>query len=176
MWRQKCEELLIHKDQEEAKDAEIRTLMAKLVRQQLSHERVPRNSLTIVHSPAVIASDITVPGRLHETAGRTYNYRVGKAPPLEPFVGEGADMLFEEWLPSFERVATWNGWGEAEKLIQFAGHLRGKTLQEWSLLNTADTLGYTEATSVLKERLDPNRKALAVQDFRHLSGTAGISS
>ena len=36
-------------------------------------------------------------------------------------------------------------------------------------LNTADTAGYTEATSVLKERLDPSRKALAVQDFRHLS-------
>ena len=134
---------MIHKDQEEAKDAEIRTLMAELVRQQLSHERVPRHSLTTVHSPAVIASDITVPGRLHETAGRTYNSRVGKAPPLEPFVGEGADMLFEEWLPSFEK--------------------------ELPLLNTADTAGYTEATSVLKERLDPNRKALAIQDFRDLS-------
>ena len=35
----------------------------------------------------------------------------------------------------------------------------------------ADTAGYTEATSVLKERLDPSRKALAVavQDFCHLS-------
>ena len=151
------------------KDAEIRILKAELIRQQLSHERVPRNSLTTVHSPAVIASDITVPGRLHEIAGRTYNSRVGNAPPLEPFVGEGADMFFEEWLPSFERVATWNGWGEAEKLIQLAGHLRGKALQEWSLLNTADTAGYREATSVLKERLDPTRKALAVQDFRHLS-------
>ena len=80
MWRQKCEDLLIHEDQQEAKDAEIRTLKAELVRQQLSHERVPRNSLTTVHSPAVIASDITVPGRLHETVGRAYNSRVGKAP------------------------------------------------------------------------------------------------
>ena len=78
-------------------------------------------------------------------------------------------MRFEEWLLSFERVATWNDWGEAEKLIQLPGHLRGKALQEWSLLNTADTAGYTEATSVLKERLDPSRKALAVQDFRNLS-------
>ena len=56
--------------------------------------------------------------------------RMGKAPPLEPFVGEGADMLYEEWLPSFERVTTWNGWGKAEKLIQLTGHLRGKALQE----------------------------------------------
>ena len=89
MWQQKCEKLLIHEDQQEAKDAEIRTLKAELVRQQLSHERVPRNSLTTVHSPTVIASDIIVPGTLHETAGRTYDSRVGKAPPLEPFVGEG---------------------------------------------------------------------------------------
>ena len=101
----------------------------------LRSEHVSRSSSTeqnelevIVAESAVIASDITVPRRLHETAERTYNSRVGKAPPLEPFVDEGADMLFEEWLPSFERVATWNGWGEAEKLIQLAGHLRGKAL------------------------------------------------
>ena len=60
--------------------------------------------------------------------------RRGKAPPIEPFTGEGVDMLFEEWLPSFERAVVGNGWGEAEKLIQLVGHLRGKALQEWSLL------------------------------------------
>ena len=62
--------------------------------------------------------------------------------PIEPFAGEGVDMLFEEWLPSFERTATWNSWGEAEKLIQLAGHLRGKALKKWSLLGTADKAAY----------------------------------
>ena len=75
-------------------------------------------------------------------------------------------MLFEEWLPSFERAAAWNGWGETEKLIQLAGHLRGKALQEWSLLGAADKAVYT---TILRDRLDPSRKALAVQDFRHLA-------
>ena len=92
--------------------------------------------------------------------------RRGKAPPIEPFTGEEVDMLFEEWLPSFERAVAWNGWGEAEKLIQLAGHLRGKALQEWSLLGAAV---YKNATTILKDRLDPSRKALAVQDFRHLA-------
>ena len=38
----------------------------------------------IVAESAVIASDITVPGRLHETAERTYNSRVGKHPHWSP--------------------------------------------------------------------------------------------
>ena len=95
--------------------------------------------------------------------------RKGEAPSLEPFIGVGVDILFDQWLPSFERVAIWNGWGEAEKLIQLAGHLKDKALQEWSLLNAANTASYRKATSVLKERLDPSRKALAVQHFCHLS-------
>ena len=45
-------------------------------------------------------------------------------------------MLFEEWLPNFERAARWNGWSEAERLIQLARHLKGKALQEWSLLDS----------------------------------------
>ena len=32
--------------------------------------------------------------------------RRGKVLPIESFAGEGVDMLFEEWLPSFERTAT----------------------------------------------------------------------
>ena len=70
----------MHKDQQEAKDTEIPTLKAELVRLQLSHERVPRNLTMTVYSPAVVAStsDITIPGRLHETVERTHNSRVGK--------------------------------------------------------------------------------------------------
>jgi len=38
------------------------------------------------------------------------NTQRGKAPPVEPFTGEGVDTLFEEWLPTFEWMATWNNW------------------------------------------------------------------
>ena len=51
------------------------------------------------------------------------NTRRGKAPPVEPFTGEGVDTLSEEWLPTFEWMATWNNWSEPEKLLQLPGHL-----------------------------------------------------
>ena len=43
-----------------------------------------------VHNPIVVIneSDITVARRLHETAERIYNSRVGKAPPIYTFTGE----------------------------------------------------------------------------------------
>ena len=91
--------------------------------------------------------------------------RRGKAPPVEPFTGEGVDTLFEEWLPTFEWVATWNNWSEPEKLLQLAGHLRGKARQEWALLDASDKSSYDKVTSALKSKLDPSRKALEVQDF-----------
>jgi len=68
-------------------------------------------------------------------------------------------LLFEEWLPSFEQMATWT---DSEKLIQLAGYLRGK---EWSLLRRTDKAFYITATAILQEKLDPSRKALATQDF-----------
>jgi len=49
----------------------------------------------------------------------------GKAPPVDPYPGENPDVLLEEWLPMFNRAASWNGWTESDKLLQLAGHLRG---------------------------------------------------
>ena len=46
MWRQKCEQLLAHEDQQEAKDAEIRTLKAELARLQVPRERVSERLAT----------------------------------------------------------------------------------------------------------------------------------
>ena len=37
-------------------------------------------------------------------------------------------------LPSLERATKWNGWSEKEQLIQLAGHLSKRALQEWNLL------------------------------------------
>ena len=54
-------------------------------------------------------SDITVARRLHETAEKIHNSRVGKAPPIHTFTGENCDVLWEDWLPTFEWAAHWNG-------------------------------------------------------------------
>ena len=85
----------------------------------------------------------------------------GKAPPVDPFTGEQPDVLWEDWLSTFERASTWNGWSESEKLLQLAGHLRGKALQEWTLLGADATKNFGTALAALQNRLDPGGPALA---------------
>jgi len=93
--------------------------------------------------------------------------RRGKAPPIDPFSGENVEVRFEDWLPSLERAAEWNCWSEAEKLIQLAGHLRGKALQEWNLLLEEEKPTYRATVEKLREVLGPGSRVLAAQDFRH---------
>lgn len=85
--------------------------------------------------------------------------RRGKAPPVDSFDGESPEVLFEDWIPALQRAAEWNAWSESETLIQLAGHLRGRALQE----------SLEEATTALHHRLDPSSRTLAAQDFRHAS-------
>ena len=63
-------------------------------------------------------------------------------------------------------AAEWNNWDQDELLIQLAGYLRGQAFQEWNLLEQET---YDTAVSTLSSRLDPERKAVAAQDFRHLT-------
>ena len=56
----------------------------------------------------------------------------GKAPPIEPFTGEGSNVHWDDWLPTLEQAAMWNRWDDQEKLIQLAGHLHGKAQREWN--------------------------------------------
>ena len=69
----------------------------------------------------------------------------------------------------FERTASWNGWTEQERLLQLAGHLRGKALQEWSLLSDSHKSTFTRATAEMQNRLDPGSKMIAVQKFFHMA-------
>lgn len=95
--------------------------------------------------------------------------RIGKAPPIEWFSGDSYEVLFDDWLPSLERTAEWNGWSESDKLHQLAGHLKGKALQEWMLVDQKEKSSYVAATTSLRTRLDTGGKILAVQDFCHFS-------
>ena len=61
----------------------------------------------------------------------------------------------------------WNDWTESEQLIQLAGHLCGRALQEWNLMEETDKSSWVACMSVLRERLDQGTKVLAPQDFRH---------
>ena len=42
-------------------------------------------------------------------------------------------------------------------------------LQEWDLLEEDDRKTFSAATQALQTRLDPGNRAVAAQDFRHLS-------
>lgn len=95
--------------------------------------------------------------------------RRGKAPPVDPFTGENPSLRLEEWLPALERASQWNGWTEADQLLQLAGHLRGKALQEWNLLEERDKSTMSRAVEALKKRLDPGSKALAALEFKHMT-------
>ena len=101
--------------------------------------------------------------------------RRGKAPPVDSFTGEAPDVRLEEWLPALERAAAWNQWSEDDQLLQLAGHLRGRALQEWDLLEAAEKATYSRAVESLRARLDPGGKAVAAQEFRHASQANGES-
>lgn len=91
---------------------------------------------------------------------------------MDPFSGEDESIRLDDWLPALQRAATWNNWPEEDHLLQLAGHLRGRALQEWELIpeNLKGAIG--TAVDALRDRLDPGGKVLAVQDFRHATQKA----
>ena len=92
----------------------------------------------------------------------------GKAPPIEYFSAENPEILLDDWLPTVERAAKWNGWNEEEHLMQLEGHLKGKALQEWTLMSREERSDIGVGTAKLRERIDPVNPFVAVQEFRHL--------
>ena len=98
-----------------------------------------------------------------------YNPRRGKAPPIDPFTAEDIGITFDDWLPILKQAAIWNEWTPEESLMQLAGHLRGRALQEWKLLLPEEKINYQATIKALRERLDPGNQTLAALDFRHLS-------
>ena len=90
-----------------------------------------------------------------------------KHPQLTPSKAAILKLRFDDWLPTLERAANWNGWSEDEKLMQLAGHLRGRAACEYSLLSSEEKQSFTTATQALRVRLDSESCALATQEFRN---------
>ena len=61
------------------------------------------------------------------------------------FSGEDPDLRLSDWLPSLKRAAEWNTWGSDELLLQLAGYLKGRALQEWNLLTEMERSSYDKA-------------------------------
>ena len=92
----------------------------------------------------------------------------GKVSPIDSFTGENREIGFDNWLLTLERAAAWNNWTGDEMIIQLAGYLCGRALQEWNLIAAADRTTYQSAVVALRSRLDPGNKTLAALDFRHI--------
>ena len=163
-WREKCEQLLAHEELLEEKEAEIALLKTRI----LSLTNGTDEALTYVIPTTVdsVQQELTLQAP-QEVGSSITIARRGKAPPIDTFTGENCDVLWEDWLPTFEQAAHWNSWSEDEKLLQVAGYLRRKALQEWNLLSGTQKSSFTVATEEMRNRLDPGSKALAAQDFRH---------
>ena len=86
--------------------------------------------------------------------------RRGKAPPVDPFSGESDEVQLDDWLPALERAASWNEWSEEDRLLQLAGHLRKKALQEWGLIEESNKKTFKDAVNALWTQG-------AAQEFRH---------
>ena len=182
LWRMNCEQFI-------EQDKEIETLQSRVLELEMgSRVRHPEHtplahldsatdlvpSVSPLHGarrpeePAVgrrcPVYSPSVPSRTIRGAGEA---RRGKAPPIDPFSGESPDVLFEDWLPALRRAAEWNRWSNEETLIQLAGHLRGRALQEWGLLSAHEKASLDQAVTTMRNRLDPCSRALAAQDFRH---------
>lgn len=78
--------------------------------------------------------------------------RRGRAPPVDSFDGESD----EDWVLGLLRAAKLNDRSEHETLIQLAGHLRGRALQEWGLLTPDERKSLDGATAVLHSCLGPS--------------------
>ena len=123
---------------------------------------VPESSDAVPTAMSVAVKEASV-----EPAGVVSVQRKGKAPPIDQFTGENPEIRFEDWLPSLTRASRWNRWTPEEDLIQLAGYLRGRALQEWELMEDSEKSDWSRAIDVLRARLDPSNKILAAQDFRH---------
>ena len=164
MWQMNCLQLSEFDAALTAKDEEITKL-----REQLA--RLPPRSTSASRASSVAHES----GSEEDTPSpvRPGKKRRGKAPPVDAFTGENQEVRLDDWLPALQRAAEWNEWSKDELLIQLAGHLRGRALQEWNLLGASERESCDTAVAALRSRLDPGARAMAVQDFRHLTQREG---
>ena len=156
MWQMNCLQLSEFDAALTAKDEEIAKLREQLARLQPLPHSVSRAS-SVAHESSG-EEDAVAPVR-------SVRKRRGKAPPVDAFTGENQEVRLDDWLPALQRATEWNGWSQDELLIQLAGHLRGRALQEWNLLGSSERASYDTAVAALRRRLDPGARAMAAQDF-----------
>ena len=160
LWRTSCEQVRSHDELIGEKDAEIEKLKRQLEGRE--SEGSGRSVASELSPDDLLGLEIPPPPPSRTT-------RRGKAPPIDAFTGENPEITLDDWLLSLNRAATWNAWSGNELLLQLAGHLRGRALQEWNLMEEVEKACYEDAVSALRSRLEHGNRTLAAQDFRHIT-------
>ena len=150
IWSINCEYVAEHDQLMLDKEEEIVRLKARVRELQGDGSTSPGSSQSQeVLSDCSDADSMQGSPQFRETAAMRPSPR-GRAPPIDPFTGEDKNVRLEDWVPALERAAQWNGWTESEQLLQLAGHLRGKALQEWNLLQAEEKSSLGRAVKSLK--------------------------
>ena len=123
LWKLNCKQLAEMDSSLLQKDEEISCLKAEVTRSR------PRSRATTPSTQSSISNDPGAEVDVVPHVGRP-TVRRGKAPPVDTFTGEEAETRLDDWLPTLQRPADWNGWTADDLLIQLAGHLKGRALQE----------------------------------------------
>ena len=166
LWRRNCTQSAQMDCLLQEKDAEILKLRQQVA--ELALGKQAKATPTVVVTKPTSLRTATVPkGTWSKEQSFQSQKRRGKAPPVDSFTGETPTNRPEDWFPTLERAASWNGWNQEEQLMQLAGHLRGRALTEWNLLDPQEKETYEEAKQAMLSRLDVGGKTLAAQEFRH---------
>ena len=172
VWRMNCEQLAEYDAATTAIDEEMAALREQLRVAELAARTTPGPG---TEEAAAVGGRGTAGTRMDamvtEVSGARHELshvsrRRGKAPPVDSFTGEDPEIQLDDWLPTLLRASQWNEWVPEELLMQLAGHLRGRALQEWDLLEDHEKNNSESALKTLRSRLDSGNKILAAQDFR----------
>ena len=142
-WRMTCQQAAEQEEFLAEKDREIEEL-----KRRLAGSRAPFTPPS--HSDSDEGSPSVPPGETPTLMLLEPPRRRGKAPPVDQYTGGDPNIRFDNWLPALQRAARWNGWTDEEMLIQLAGHLRGKALQEWNVLVEAGKATFEKAVVALR--------------------------
>ena len=178
MWRLNCDQIARYDTELVERESEVTALRTQL---EAEKKRTVSREVEVPPTPTAVERELfehgPTPGHsvsrgvaspsTSRGVAPSSTERRGRAPPVDPFTGENPELRLDDWLPNLERAAKWNNWNEDELLLQFAGHLRGRALLEWNLLDQGEKSSYATATESLRGQLDPGGRALAAQDFRH---------
>ncbi len=171
-----CDQIIVYDTECCNKDTIIATLEARV--RELESTGAPVGDVTVHSAEVPAASSATSVGSEPSLSsigvatsrvgpGQRPVGRRGKAPPVDPFSAENPEVRLDDWFPTLDRATVWNGWSDEEALMQLAGHLRGKALREWNLLNKEQKTTYKDAITALRLRIDPQNRVIAATDFRH---------